>query len=136
MDQVVTRVGLVVLLLIGPLVIGVVLSGQPAGTVNAGPDGQIQPSTVHTLLEDQPEGETVRITGRVTQVLQDHVSQQNHTYQQFYVADDTGEILVFCGTGQGRVHVQQGDAVDVRGTFKVFYGTPEVYTQCRQVRHR
>ncbi|MFB6076818.1 MAG: hypothetical protein ABEK12_01660, partial [Candidatus Nanohaloarchaea archaeon] len=60
----------------------------------------------------------------------DYVSDANDTYQQFYISNGGRELLVFCSTADGRINVSTSATVRVRGTFKEFQGTPEIYTRC------
>lgn len=128
MDRPVKQAVAVLLLLAGPPVIGMVTADQAADV------GGADPSTpIATLLEKQPVGEDVDVTGTVTSQLENYTARSGNRYQQFRISDGSGEILVFCSTRNGRTDVAVDDRVRVTGTFKEFHGTLEIYTSCTAV---
>lgn len=123
----VTRSGAAAGLMLAVLLLGFAVQG-PGGTGGGGTYG-----TVPALLDAYPTGERVGLTANVSRVADDYVSEAGNTYQQVYVTTGGRELLVFCSTGDGRVDASPGDTVTVRGTFKEFHGTPEIYTDCARI---
>lgn len=133
MAESVARIIAVFVLLVGPVVIGAATGGSYGELVGG---AFTDTHSIGTLLKTEPVGEEVSIKGRITRVKPDYVSGSGNTYQQFYVSDGTGELLVFCSTKDGRTTVEQGDRVKMVGTFKDFYGTLELYTVCTHIELR
>lgn len=123
----VKRIAAVVLLLIGPPVIGVMTAND------TGQQPSSSPAPIATLLEEQPVGEQVTVAGTVKNNPTNYTADSGNRYQQFHISDGSGELLVFCNTRDGRTGVDAGDRVRVTGTFKEFHGTLEVYTSCSAV---
>lgn len=124
---VIIRAAVVTMLLTSPLVIGMETAQKRGNTERE------QFSTVDALLEEQPVGEGVAVTGTVTTPVENYTAESGNVYQEFRISDGTGELNVFCNTEKGRTRISQDETVTVSGTFKDFYGTFEIYAACADI---
>ncbi len=90
--------------------------------------------TVSELYESSLLGDTVRIRGKVSLIMEDHISEKGFRYQQFLVSDWEREIKFFCSVKYGEADVEKGDEVIIDGKFQKFYMEFEVYGFCSEVR--
>lgn len=93
----------------------------------------IEFSSVTELLETMPLQEHVSVSGMVSHIDDDHVSDSGSAYQQFFISDGSREVKVFCSTKGGRVVISEGDDVLVTGKLQKFYDTVEIYADCSSV---
>lgn len=105
------------------------------GSGGSGGGGDPTAYTVTALMDERPLDSRVVVTANVSRVRPDYEADSGNVYQQFDVSDGNSRVLVFCSTRAGRVNVSRGDTVRVDGTFQEFYGTDEIYTSCRSIRH-
>lgn len=126
MDQV-KRFAFATILVVGTLALGFAATDTLRG------DGPHAYDTVEQLMQDLPTEQRVTLTANVSQVLEDHESDSGNVYQQFYITNGEAEVLVFCGTFDGRINVSVGDMVRVGGEFQKFYDTYEIYTECGRI---
>jgi hypothetical protein len=92
------------------------------------------PFTVSEVYDKVLLGEDVFVKGRVTEVLEDHVSEKGFVYQQFMISDGEEEIKVFCSIKYGRTKVKEGDQIVFDGEFRKYYGTYEISGFCSEIR--
>ncbi len=113
------------------LLIGVLLSAFTVKTVENWQT--TQDYTVSQLIQEKPFGAQIETTGNVVDVLEDYTSQKGNVYQQFHISDGVETVLIFCSTWNGRVSVEPGDTVTVKGEFQKFNEKLEVYADCTEV---
>ena len=92
------------------------------------------PMTVSGLLDNGIMEKSYVVKGTVSEVLEDHVSEAGYTYSQFMIGDGKGEIRFFCSQKYGNAEVEEGDVVMVEGSFRNFYGEPELYGFCSEMK--
>jgi cytochrome c-type biogenesis protein CcmE len=90
-------------------------------------------SNVTQLLADMPLDRQVTLSGRVSKVLEDYVSQKGYEYQQFYLSDGASEVKVFCSKYKGAANIREGDELLVSGKFQQYYQATEIYTECQDI---
>lgn len=128
-----TRAKIVQAVVVAVLVISPLLIGAGTAQERGNTQDVVQFTTIDALLAERPVGRHVTVTGTVTISPENYTAESGNTYQEFRISDGTGDIKVFCNTRDGRVSVDQGEDVTVKGTFKEFYGTPEIYAACAAV---
>lgn len=57
---------------------------------------ELSPFTVSEVFSNSLLGDYVYVQGKVTEVLEDHVSKKGFVYQEFIISDGNEEIKVFC----------------------------------------
>ena len=95
---------------------------------------ELHPFTVSEVFSSSLLGDYVYVKGKVTEILEDHVSEKGFIYQQFMVSDREETIKLFCSTKYGRTEVHEGEEIIFDGEFKKYYGTYEIYGFCSEVR--
>ncbi len=90
-------------------------------------------SNVTELLREMPLGRYVSLSGEVSGLKDDFLSESGSTYQQFYLTDGSREVKVFCLQASGSLDLQKGDEVFVTGRLQKYYNEIEVYSQCSGV---
>ena len=103
--------------------------------VTANPvSSEFRPFTVSEVFSNSLLGDYVYVRGKVTEVLEDHVSKKGFVYQQFIISDSEEEIKVFCSVKYGRVELNEGDEIVFDGEFKKYYNQYEIYGFCSEIR--
>jgi hypothetical protein len=93
----------------------------------------IEVSNVTELLRIMPLEEHVSLSGTVSHIGDDHVSDNGNEYQQFFITDGSSEVKVFCSKGGSPVSIEEGDEVFVAGKFQKYYQTIEIYAECSSI---
>ena len=93
----------------------------------------IELNNVTELLERMPLEEHVSLTGTVSSIGEDYVSESGYGYQQFFLTDGSKEVKVFCSKRAGPVQLSVGDEVYLTGKFQKYYDTLEIYADCTSV---
>ena len=120
----VTRTGMVVAVM-------AVTAGATVLTGSLDPQGYDQRS-IASILENEPQGEKVAITGTVEEI-QDPYESGSSTYQRILVGDGSRRILVFCSATNGKSEAGEGDSVTVEGTVSKYNGEIQIETSCIDV---
>jgi hypothetical protein len=90
-------------------------------------------SNVTELMERMPLQLYVSVSGTVSHIDEDFISESGNEYQQFYVSDGNMEVKVFCSKNGGSVPVREGDRVFITGKFQKYYDTVEIYSDCPDI---
>ncbi len=93
----------------------------------------IEFDSVTELFEKMPFQEHVSLTGTVSHVDDDYVSDGGYEYQQFFISDGSKEVKVFCSKRGGAAEVKEGSEVFLTGRFQKYYDTLEIYAECSSV---
>lgn len=120
----------VILMIIVLDVVAIHLSNTTGRIVSS----ELRPFTVSEVYDRVLLGEDVFVRGKVTEVLEDHVSKKGFEYQEFMISDREKEIRIFCSVKYGRADVREGDEILFDGEFKKYYGTYEIYGFCSEIR--
>jgi hypothetical protein len=121
---------LVVLVILILDVTSVYLSGVAGKIVSS----EARPFSVSEVYDRVLLGEDVYVKGKVTEVLEDHVSEKGFAYQEFVISDGEEEIRIFCSVKYGRTEVKEGEDIVFEGDFRKYYNTYEIYGFCSEIR--
>lgn len=95
---------------------------------------ELRPFSVSEVFSNSLLGDYVYVQGKITEVLEDHVSEKGFIYQQFMISDGNEEIKFFCSVKYGRTKVSEGDEIIFDGEFKKYYQTYEIYGFCSEIK--
>ena len=90
-------------------------------------------SNVTELLDAMPLEEYVSVSGTVSHLEDDYVSENGYEYQRFFISDSRSEVKVFCSKKGGSVSIEKGDNVFLSGKLQSYYQILEIYTECPSV---
>ena len=115
---------------LGVAVLAIVVSGF---VLAHEPGKEVEIVNVNTTREvglniksvEELEGIVV-VKGKVVRVDEDYVSKSGGVFQQFYVGDGTGELKVFTRVDGGRLVVEEGEEIVLRGELEEFNGKKEL----------
>ena len=136
MDENMLRFLLIAIFITGALAIAAI-AGELSSYSISDPFESYYPSiefdNVTELMERMPLQEHVTLTGTVSRILEDYVSEKGYEYQQFFITDSSSEVKVFCSKRGGVVKLKEGHSVFLTGKFQKYYDTLEIYCECSDI---
>lgn len=117
----------VLLLALDALAVGLSVAESSASS-------EVRPFTVSDVLNKALLGDYVYVSGTVSEVREDHVSEKGYVYQEFTLSDEEGEsIKLFCSVKYGRSNVSEGNEITFNGELRKYFREMEIYGFCSEI---